>query len=82
MFLRALLKENIPLAQMILQIIMQKPDLRIISCTSQADFKRVTGARSICLDAYAQTVQAKSMTLKYNAQTAMLTYTVPAIMPA
>lgn len=53
MFLRALLKENIPLAQMILRIIMQKDDLRIIQCTTQADFKRVTGARSICLDAYA-----------------------------
>ena len=53
MFLRALLKENIPLAQMILRIIMQKDDLKVIHCTSQADFKRVTGARSICLDAYA-----------------------------
>lgn len=53
MFFRALLKENIPLAQMILRIIMQKDDLKIIRCTSQADFKRVTGARSICLDAYA-----------------------------
>lgn len=53
MFFRALMKENIPLAQLILQIIMQKDDLKIIRCTSQADFKRVTGARSICLDAYA-----------------------------
>ena len=52
-FMRGLFKENIPLAEMVLQIITGKSDLRLMKCETQADMKRVTGARSICLDAYA-----------------------------
>lgn len=51
-FMRCLLRENIPLAQYILRIIMQKQDLVILSLDTQADMKRLVGARSICLDAY------------------------------
>lgn len=51
-FMRGLLKDDIPLAEMILRIILAKPDLDLISCETQADMKRVTGARSISLDAY------------------------------
>lgn len=50
--MRAMLKDNIPLTQMILRIIISKPDLIITQCETQADMKRVTGARSVCLDAY------------------------------
>ena len=52
-FMRGLFKENIPLAEFVLRIITGKQDLILIKCETQADFKRVTGARSICLDAYA-----------------------------
>lgn len=51
-FMRAMFKENLPLAEMVLRIILDKDDLVLTSCTTQADMKRVTGARSICLDAY------------------------------
>ena len=52
-FMRGLFKENIPLAEFVLRIITGKPDLVLTKCETQADMKRVTGARSICLDAYA-----------------------------
>lgn len=51
-FMRGLLKDDIPLAEMILRIILAKPDLILTSCETQADMKRVTGARSVSLDAY------------------------------
>ena len=52
-FMRGLFKENLPLAELVLRIITGKPDLIMTKCETQADMKRVTGARSICLDAYA-----------------------------
>ena len=52
-FMRGLFKDNLPLAELVLRIITGKQDLVLLSCETQADMKRVTGARSICLDAYA-----------------------------
>lgn len=52
-FMRGLFKKNLPLAELVLRIITGKPDLILTKCETQADMKRVTGARSICLDAYA-----------------------------
>lgn len=52
-FMRGMFKDNLPLAQLVLRIITGKPDLILTKCETQADIKRVTGARSICLDAYA-----------------------------
>ncbi len=51
-FMRCLFKDNIPLAEFVLRIITNKPDLVIIGCEIQKDMKRLVGARSICLDAY------------------------------
>lgn len=51
-FMRCMFKDNIPLVQMVLRIILNKPDLIIIECCTQKDMKRLGGARSICLDAY------------------------------
>ena len=52
-FMRGLFKDDLPLAELVLRIITGKPDLVLTRCETQADMKRVTGARSICLDAYA-----------------------------
>ena len=52
-FMRGLFKDNIPLAELVLRIIVGKSDLTLVKCETQADLKRVTGARSVCLDAYA-----------------------------
>lgn len=51
-FMRGMFKKNIELVQFVLRIILDMPELVITSCETQADMKRVTGARSICLDAY------------------------------
>lgn len=51
-FMRCLFKNNIPLAQLVLRIIIGKDDLEIVECRTQEDMKRLVGARSICLDAY------------------------------
>ncbi len=52
-FMRCLFKDNIELAELVLRIILNKQDLSVIKIETQADMKRVTGARSICLDAAA-----------------------------
>ena len=50
--MRVLFRENVPLAQYVLRTLTGKGDLVLSSCVTQADMKRVTGARSVCLDAY------------------------------
>ena len=62
--MRGLFKDNLPLAQMVLRIITGKPDLILLRCETQADMKRVTGARSICLDAYATDSEGKKYDLE------------------
>ena len=49
-FMRCLFKDNIALAELVLRIILNKRDLSVTKIETQADMKRVTGARSICLD--------------------------------
>ncbi len=49
-FMRCLFKDNIELAELVLRIILNKEDLSVIKIETQADMKRVTGSRSICLD--------------------------------
>ena len=63
-FMRGLFKDNLPLAELVLQIITGKPDLILLKCETQADMKRVTGARSICLDAYATDATGKKYDLE------------------
>ena len=50
--MRCLFRNDVPLAEMVLRIITGKNDLQLVSCETQADLKRVRGARSILLDAY------------------------------
>ncbi len=58
-FMRCMVKDNLPLVQEMLRIIMGKPDLVIIRCETQKDLKRLGGARSICLDAYGKDSENK-----------------------
>lgn len=58
-FMRCLFKDNIPLAELVLRIITGKRDLKILKCEKQKDLKRLAGARSICLDAYATDAAGK-----------------------
>ena len=51
-FMRGMFDDNLPLVELVLKIFTGLEDLVLLSCKTQADMKRVTGARSICLDAY------------------------------
>ena len=53
-FMRCMFKDNIPLVELVLRIITGKKDLVITNCETQADMKRLAGARSLCLDAYGE----------------------------
>lgn len=63
-FMRGMFQKNLPLAQFVLRILTGKPDLILTSCETQADMKRVTGARSICLDAYGTDASGKKYDLE------------------
>lgn len=52
-FMRCVLKNNLNAAQHILRVVTQIPDLELTEEKTQEDMKRITGARSICLDVYA-----------------------------
>ena len=67
-FMRCLFKDNIPLAELVLRIITDKPDLKIIGCETQKDIKRLSGARSICLDAYGTDSTGKRYDLEIQRQ--------------
>lgn len=58
-FMRCLFRRSPALVQLVLQIILDKPDLQVESFETQTDMKRITGARTICLDAYATDAAGK-----------------------
>ena len=66
--MRCLFKDNIPLAELVLRIITEKPDLIITDCETQKDMKRLVGARSVCLDAYGTDSTGKRYDLEVQRQ--------------
>ena len=63
-FMRCLFRDNIPLAQMVLRIVTGRSDLEVKSLETQRDMKRLVGARSICLDAYAEDSKGRKIDLE------------------
>lgn len=59
-FMRCLYKDNIPLVELVLRIIIGKKDLVITDCETQKDMKWLVGACSICLDAYGTNSENKN----------------------
>lgn len=53
MLMRLMLKDDIPLTEHILRIILNKEDLKVTGIETQRDLKKLAGSRSVCLDAYA-----------------------------
>lgn len=51
--MRAMFKDDIPLVQLVLRIILDKNDLTLTEIETQRDLNKLAGGRSICLDAYA-----------------------------
>lgn len=58
-FMRSLFRHSPALVELVLRIILGKPDLQVVSFETQADMNRITGARTICLDAYATDASGK-----------------------
>lgn len=81
-FMRCLFKDNIPLAELVLRIVTNKPDLKIIKCETQKDMKRLAGARSICLDAHGTDATGKNMIWRFNVPTSAPMSIVPVTIPA
>ena len=59
--MRCLFKDNIPLAEFVLRIITDKPDLIITECETQKDMKRLAGALSTSWRATAMTLLASML---------------------
>lgn len=53
-FMRCMFKDNLPLVQFVLRIIMGRPELIVTSSETQKDLKRLAGSRSLELDVYAE----------------------------
>ncbi len=67
-FMRCLFKDNIPLAELVLRVITDKPDLMVTSCEIQKDMKRLVGAHSLCLDAYGTDSDGKKYDMEIQRQ--------------
>ncbi len=63
-FMRAIFRDNLPLAQHILRVVTRLSDLVLTEEKTQADMNRVTGARSICLDVYGKDASGKRFDLE------------------
>ncbi len=62
--MRAIFRENLPLAQHVLRVVTGLSDLVLTEEKTQADMNRVTGARSICLDVYGKDTSGKRFDLE------------------
>ena len=51
-FMRELFRNNLELAQYVLRIIIDKPDLKLIKEETQYDLQHLFGERSVCLDVF------------------------------
>ena len=63
-FMRCIFRDNIPLAQFVLRILTDKEDLEVTALETQKDYKRLVGARSVCLDAYATDSEGRKYDLE------------------
>lgn len=52
-FMRNIFRNSPEITESVLRILMDKPDLEVISSETQVDMKRITGSRGLCLDVVA-----------------------------
>ena len=52
-FMRSFFRNSPDIAELVLRILLDKPDLKVIKSITQVDLKRITGSRSLCLDVLA-----------------------------
>ena len=58
-FMRNIFRESPEIAELVLRILVSKPDLKVITSQTQVDLERITGARAICLDVLATDASGK-----------------------
>ena len=63
-FMRACLKDNIPCVELVLRIILEKPDLTVLSARTQHPLQSLRGTRSICLDVFAKDSEGRLYNLE------------------
>ncbi|MGX8704162.1 MAG: PD-(D/E)XK nuclease family transposase [bacterium] len=63
-FMRCIFRDNRPLAEDVLRIFLEKPELRIQTVETQRDLKRLVGARSLELDVYCVDTEGKRYDLE------------------
>ena len=51
-FMRIMFRDNLPLAEYVLRVIIGKDDLRLTKEETQKDLVRLVGARGLCLDVH------------------------------
>ena len=51
-FMRCIFKDNIPLAELVLRILLREPTLTVEKVETQRDNKRLVGGRSVSFDVY------------------------------
>ena len=76
-FMRGMFKDNIPLAELVLRIIVGKPDLILTKCETQADLKR---GQFVWMH-MPPTARARNMISRFSALTMELTHTGQDIIP-
>lgn len=52
-FMRNIFRDSPEITEMVLRILMDKQDLKVIKSETQVDLKRITGSRGLCLDVLA-----------------------------
>ena len=63
-FMRCMFKNNMPLAQKVLRVLLNNSDLKLVKLETQVDMKRLLGARSVCLDALGEDAEGKLYNLE------------------
>lgn len=68
-FMRNIFRESPDIAEMVLRIVMDKPDLKVIRSETQVDLKRITGSRGLCLDVLATDSSGKKYDIEVQRST-------------
>lgn len=63
-FMRKMFKDNIPLTELVLRIILDKDDLKVTRVVTQSDLVKLVGARSLSLDIDATDAEGRKIDLE------------------
>ena len=64
-FMRCIFKDNIPLAELVLRILLREPTLTVEKVETQRDNKRLVGGRSLSFDVYVGDAKKRKKMWRY-----------------